>query len=93
MWLISKAPWQLTEAPRVIAFGAQTSVIFSPARERIFYEKVGVLGTKIWEICILRAEILSKNKAENTVFKNTLLYHGEVFESEKFYFVKRVIKD
>ena len=32
--------------------------------ERIFYEKLGVLGTKILEISILRSEILAKNKAE-----------------------------
>ena len=27
--------------------------------ERIFYEKLGVMGTKIWENCVLRAEILA----------------------------------
>ena len=30
--------------------------------------KVKGLGMKIWEICILRAEILAENKAENTMF-------------------------
>ena len=34
------------------------------SRERTFFEKIGVLGTKNWEICVLRAEILVKNKAE-----------------------------
>ena len=38
------------------------------SRERIFFEKLGVLGTKIWEICLFRAEILAKNKAENAKF-------------------------
>ena len=33
-------------------------------RKQIFFEKLRVLETKIWEICILRAEILVKNKAE-----------------------------
>lgn len=31
------------------------------SRERIFFEKLGVLGTKIWEIWLLKAEILAKN--------------------------------
>ena len=38
------------------------------SREWIFFEKLGVLGMKLWEICILRAEILAKNKAENAHF-------------------------
>ena len=37
------------------------------SREWIFYEKLGVLGTKIQKICILRAEILAQIKAENTI--------------------------
>ena len=32
------------------------------SREWIFLEKLGVFGTKMWKICILRAEILSKTR-------------------------------
>ena len=38
------------------------------SREWIFIEKWGVLGTKIQKFCILRAEILAKNEAENAKF-------------------------
>ena len=36
--------------------------------ERIFLEKWGVLGMKIWKICVLRAEILAKTRIENAKF-------------------------
>ena len=38
------------------------------SRERVFLEKLGVLEAKIQKFCILRAEILAKNKAENAKF-------------------------
>ena len=38
------------------------------SRERVFLEKWGVLGAKILKFCLLRAEILAKNKAENAIF-------------------------
>ena len=37
-------------------------------RELAFLEKMGVLEAKIQKFCILRAEILAKNKAENANF-------------------------
>ena len=36
------------------------------SRAWIFFRKLGVLGTKIWEICVLEAEILAKNKVEKS---------------------------
>ena len=38
------------------------------SRERVFFEKQGVLGPKILKFCILRIEILAKNKGENAKF-------------------------
>ena len=38
------------------------------SRERVFLEKIGVLGAKIQKICVLRAEFLAQNKAENAQF-------------------------
>ena len=38
------------------------------SRERVFLKKLGVLGAKIRKFCLLRAEILAKNKAENANF-------------------------
>ena len=38
------------------------------SRERVFLKKWGVLGAKILKLCVLRAEILAKNKAENAIF-------------------------
>ena len=38
------------------------------SRERVFLEKLGVLGAKIQKICVLRTHILAKNKAENVKF-------------------------
>ena len=34
------------------------------SRERVFLEKIGVLGAKIQKFCVLRAEFLAENKAE-----------------------------
>ena len=51
-------------------FGRNVSCRFPKVgfREPIFYEKIGVFGIKFWEICTLRAEILVKNKPENSFF-------------------------
>ena len=38
------------------------------SREQIFIEKRGILGTNILKICILRADILMKNKVETVKF-------------------------
>ena len=38
------------------------------SREQIFLDKLGILGKKIWKICVLRAEILAKDKTENAIF-------------------------
>ena len=35
------------------------------SRERVFLEKLRVLEAKILKFCVLRTEILAKNKAEN----------------------------
>ena len=40
------------------------------SRERVFLEKLRVLGAKIRKFYLLRAEILPKNKAENATFSN-----------------------
>ena len=38
------------------------------SKERVFLEKIGVLGAKIQKFCVLRVEILAKNKTENAIF-------------------------
>ena len=38
------------------------------SKEWVSLEKLGVLGVKIQKVCMLRAEILVKNKAENAIF-------------------------
>ena len=40
----------------------------SAGRERVFLEKCGVLGAKIWKFCLSRTENLAKIKAENAIF-------------------------
>ena len=46
------------------------------SRERVFLEKLGVLGAKIQKFCVLRAEILPKNKAENAKFFKNCKWEG-----------------
>ena len=41
------------------------------SRERVFLVKRGVLGAKFRKFCLLRAEILAKNKAENAIFSKS----------------------
>ena len=51
------------------------------SRERIFFEKLGLLGSKILKFCVLRAKILAKSKAENAFFSLKLLMGGSLVSS------------
>ena len=51
--------------------------------ERVFVEKLGVLGAKIRKFCILRAEILAKNMTEIAFFFSKIVNAGHMCTEQR----------
>ena len=49
---------------------------YATAREGNFLDKWEVLGTKIWKICVLRAEILAKTRLKIQIFSKNWKWGG-----------------